>query len=114
MKQSAFKRIAMATALAVAAVTFVAEQARAVTFGDGDLVLAIYGNNTEGVINLGQASTRLASGASFTTNVLPELNAALVGTASNVRYTVFGWTSSENVFAATSVAPASIPTGAST
>ena len=112
MKQSAFKRIALATALAVAAVTFVAEQARAFTFGDGDLVLAIYGNNTEAMVNLGNFNTLLANNASQTFNVSAELAAAQVGTNA-VRYTLFGWDTSlpnGQIHAATAFAPASIPT----
>jgi hypothetical protein len=98
--------------LAVTAiVASVAEKAQAFQFGDNDLVLAIYGNNTEALVNLGNADTRLASGASFSTNVATELAAAQVGTAANVRYTIFGWNSSMNVFAATAFDQGSIPTG---
>ena len=44
----------MATALAVAtAVAGIAGQAQAFSFGQNDLVLAIYGNNTEALYNLG-------------------------------------------------------------
>ena len=56
MKLNIVKRTVLATALAVAtAVTGVAGQAQAFTFGEGDLVLAIYGNNTEALLNLGHA-----------------------------------------------------------
>jgi hypothetical protein len=112
MKHTAFKRIAIATAMAVAAVTFVVEQARAFTFGDGDLVLAIYGNNTEAMVNLGNFNTLLANNTSATFDVSAELAAAQVGTNA-VRYTLFGWDVSlpaGQIHAATAFAPASIPT----
>ena len=55
MRLNKVKRTVMATALAVAtAVAGVAGQAQAFSFGENDLVLAIYGNNTEALYNLGE------------------------------------------------------------
>ena len=94
MRLNAVKRIAMATAVAVAAaVSSVAGQAQAFTFGDGDLVLAIYGNNTEALLNLGNYNTLLANGASQTFDYSSQLAAASVG-GSPVKYTIFGWDTS--------------------
>ncbi len=57
MRLNIVKRTVMATALAVAtAVAGVAGQAQAFTFGQNDLVLAIYGNNTEALYNVGTYS----------------------------------------------------------
>lgn len=88
MRLTAFKRTIMASVLAIA--TAVAGQAQAFTFGDGDLVLAIYGNSTEALYNLGNFNTRLGSGATYSVDVSAGLAAAQVGTAP-VKYTVFGW-----------------------
>lgn len=94
MRLNAVKQFVLATA--VAAVASAAGQAQAFTFGQGDLVLAIYGNNTEALYNLGQASTVLASGYSGVgssanpLNVSTGLSAAQVGT-NTVKYTVFSW-----------------------
>lgn len=90
MKLRGIERIMGATTLAVAAVTAgIAGQAQAFSFNQGDLVLAIYGNSTEALYNLGPASTRLASGQSFNLDVSAGLQAAGVGT-NPVKYTVFG------------------------
>jgi hypothetical protein len=108
------KRTVMATALAVAtAVAGVAGQAQAFSFGQNDLVLAIYGNNTEALYNLGDFNTRLANNATFNLDVSLGLTAAQVGT-NPVKYTIFGWDvslPSGQVHAATTFAPAGI-TGA--
>ncbi len=91
MRYTAFRRTIMATALAVAtAVAGVVGQAQAITFGEGDLVLAIYGNNTEALYNLGQQSSVLAPGASTTLDASLGLAAASVGT-NTVKYTLFEW-----------------------
>ena len=91
MKLRGIKRIMVAAVLAVA--TAVAGNAHAFTFGDGDLVLAIYGNNSEALYNLGNYNSKLANGASFTLDVTSGLNAAKVGT-NPVLWTVFGWDTS--------------------
>lgn len=63
MRLNIVKRTVMATALAVATtVVGIAGQAQAFSFGEGDLVLAIYGNNTEALVDLGNANTILAPG----------------------------------------------------
>lgn len=107
MKLRGIKRVMVAAALAV--VTAIAGNAQAFTFGDGDLVLAIYGNNTEALYNVGNYSTRLADGASFNLNVNSGLTAA--GGTNPVRWTLFGWDLSlpnGQVHAATKSAPAAI------
>lgn len=108
MNVRGIKRMMMATALAVA--TAVAGQAQAFTFGEGDLVLAIYGNNTEALYNLGNASTILAPGGAGISNldVSAGLAAASVGTGT-VRYTVFGHDSTVGtILAGTAFAPGAI------
>jgi hypothetical protein len=106
---------AVITAASVMALTVVglAGQAQAFSFGENDLVLAIYGNNTEALVNLGNYNTLLANNASATFNVSAELAAAQVGGAP-VKYTLFGWDVSlpnGQLHAATAFAPGSIPTG---
>jgi hypothetical protein len=116
MRLSIVKRTVMATALAVAtAVAGVAGQAQAFTFGSGDLVLAIYGNNNEALVNLGSASTILAPGGAGILNL--DLSAALAGanigsaTIANglLQYTLFEHDFNQNtVIAATGANPAAI------
>jgi hypothetical protein len=92
MRLNKVKRTVMATALAVAtAVAGVAGQAQAFSFGQNDLVLAIYGNSTEALIKLGDYNTLLANNASTSLNFSTQLADASVGTPANVRYTIFGW-----------------------
>lgn len=111
MRLNRVKRTVMATALAVAtAAVSIAGQAQAFTFGQNDLVLAIYGNNTEALYNLGDFNARLASGATFSQDVSLGLTAAQVGT-NPVKYTIFGWDvslPSGQVHGATSFSPAQI------
>lgn len=91
MKLLGIKRIMVAAALAVATtVSGMAGHAQAFVFGENDLVLAIYGNNTEALYNLGDFNTRLGSGATFSLDVSAGLSAAQVGT-NPVKYTIFGW-----------------------
>jgi hypothetical protein len=110
MRLNVVKRFVLATA--VAAVAGVAGQAQAFTFGQGDLVLAIYGNNTEALYNLGQASVVLANGYSGVgssanpLNVSTGLSAAQVGT-NPVKYTIFSWD-------APAAAPSGVVMGATT
>lgn len=110
MKQTAFKRIVLATAVAVAAVvSCVAERAQAFTFGDGDIVVAIYGNATEALVDLGTYSSLLTN-PSHTFNLSSQLSAASVG-SNPVKYTVFGFdtaTGNGQIFAGTAFAPGSI------
>jgi hypothetical protein len=111
MRLSTVKRTILASALAVAtAVAGLTGQAQAFLFGEGDMVLAIYGNNTEALYNLGQAGTRLANGASFNLDVSSGLTTAQVGTNS-VKYTVFEWdlgSTGGQILAATAFSPAQI------
>jgi hypothetical protein len=110
MKQTAFKRIVLTTALAVAAVvSCVAERAQAFTFGDGDIVVAIYGNNTEAVVDLGNYNSLLTN-PSHTFNLSSQLSVASVG-GNPVKYTVFGFdtaTGNGQAFAGTAFAPGSV------
>ncbi len=116
MKLRGIKRIMVVAALAVAtAFAGMAGHAQAFTFTDGDLVLAIYGNNTEALYNLGKASTLLAPGSQPTSlDVSAGLTAASVGT-NPVRFTVYGHDSLDTnnlaVWAATKVAPGNINPG---
>jgi hypothetical protein len=115
MRLNIVKRTVMATALAVAtAVAGVAGQAQAFTFGQNDLVLAIYGNNTEALYNLGTYSTLLAAGPNTDISVgTAGLSTAQVGT-NPVKWTIFGWDLSlpdGQIHAATAFTPAQI-TGA--
>ena len=109
MGLTVFKRTTMATALAVTvAVVGLAGQAQAFMFGDQELVLAIYGNNTEALVNLGNANTLLTS-PDTVIPVSPELTAALVG--GPIRYTIFGIDSTVGngaVFGASSFAQGAI------
>ena len=111
MRLNTMKRTVMATALAVAtAVAGIAGQAQAFSFNEGDLVLAIYGNNNEALYNLGSATSVLASGGPGITNfdVLSGLTAAGVGT-NPVKYTLFGHNSGiGSLYAATSFPSSSI------
>jgi len=114
MRLKTVKRTVMATALAVATtVAGIAGQAQAFTFGQNDLVLAIYGNSTEALYNLGTYSSLLA-GPNIDINVgTTGLNAAQVGT-NPIKWTVFGWDLSlpnGQIHAATAFTPAQI-TGA--
>jgi len=114
MRLNRVKRTVMATALAVAtAVASVAGQAQAFTFGQNDLALAIYGNGTEALYNLGTYST-LTAGPTVDLNLgTAGLTAAQVG-ANPVKWTVFGFdlgSTAGQIQAATTFAPAQI-TGA--
>ncbi len=105
MKVRSVKQMMVAAALTViTSVAGMVGQAQAFTFGDGDLVLAIYGNNTEALYNLGSATTRLTPGGTpFTLDVSAGLAAAQVGTNA-VKYTIFGWDSTQQIQAATTFA----------
>jgi len=112
MRLTIVKRTVMATALAVAtAVAGIAGQAQAFTFGQNDLVLAIYGNNTEALYNLGTYSTLLAAGPNTDLNLgTAGLTATQVGTNA-VKWTIFGWDLSlpdGQIHAATAFTPAQI------
>lgn len=111
MKARGIKRVMMAAALAVAtAVSGMAGQAQAFSFSEGDLVLAIYGNNTEALYNLGNAGTVLAPGGAGISNLNVSTGLTTAGVGSNpVRYTLFGHDSTlGTLHAATSFASGAI------
>lgn len=90
-------------------------QAQAFSFGEGDLVLAIYGNSYEALYNLGNKNAILAPGGNgISINVSAGLSAAQYGLNPNpVKYTLFGWDISlpeGQIYAGTAAAPGSIPT----
>ncbi len=111
MKVRSVKRMMLAAALTVlTAVAGMVGQAQAFSFNDGDLVLAIYGNNTEALYNLGSASSVLAAGGGLhTLDVSAGLAQATVG-GGQVRYTVFGHdlSGAPSVLAGTTFAPGQI------
>jgi hypothetical protein len=117
MRFTPFTRTVTATAFAVATVVAgVAGQAQAFTFSNGDLVLAIYGNSTESVYDLGTASTILTSGGAGISNQNVSLGLSAVqnsGTGT-VKYTLFqfdgGFSTGGGVIAGTSKPLASIDT----
>ena len=91
MKVRSVKHMMVAAALTVVtAIAGMVGQAQAFSFGQNDLVLAIYGNNTEALYNLGDFGTRLGSGATFSLDVSAGLSAAQVG-SNPVKWTIFGW-----------------------
>lgn len=110
------KHIMVAAALTVVtAVAGLTGTAQAFTFTDGDLVLAIYGNETEALYNLGKASTLLAPGSQPTSvDVSAGLQAAGVG-INPVRYAVYGHDALDSnnlaIWAGTKVDPAQINAG---
>ncbi|MGC4097953.1 MAG: hypothetical protein QM706_12620 [Nitrospira sp.] len=111
MKVRSVKQMIVASALTVlTAIAGLVGHAQAFSFNDGDLVLAIYGNNTEALYNLGSASSVLAPGGGLhTLDVSAGLAAASVGT-NPVRFTVFGHdlSAGPNVLAGTNFAPGQI------
>lgn len=58
----------------------IATEAQALEFGSGDLVLAMYGNNTQFLQNLGQASSLLAPPGGTTINIAPSTLTSVGGT----------------------------------
>lgn len=111
MKVRSVKHMMVAAALTVVtAIAGMVGQAQAFSFGQNDLVLAIYGNNTEALYNLGDFNTRLGSGATFSLDVSAGISAASVG-ANPVKWTVFGWDvtlPAGQVHAATTFAPGQV------
>lgn len=116
MKVRSAKQMILAAALTVlTAFAGMVGQAQAFSFTDGDLVLAIYGNNTEALYNLGKASTILAPGSQPTSlDVSAGLTAATVGT-NGVRFAVYGHDALDPnnlmIWAGTRVDPANINAG---
>jgi hypothetical protein len=85
---SIVKRFAV-VAVAAAALAGPATAAHALQFNSGDLVLAVYGNGTEYVKNLGTISSVLSSGVDVNLNTGGVLTA--IGPTSSLKYTVFGY-----------------------
>lgn len=69
-----------AAALSVLSVAGVPTDARALTFGNEDLVFALYGNNQEFIQNLGSTGTLLAPGASTNFSIDAPTLSAVGGT----------------------------------
>lgn len=82
---SIVKRLAVA-GVAAAALTGPVTGAQALQFGSGDAVLALYGNNTEYVQNLGSFTTLLSTGIDL--NLSSILSS--VGGANPIEYALFG------------------------
>lgn len=92
---SIVKRLAVA-AVAAAALAGPATAAHALQFNAGDLVLAVYGNGTEYVKNLGTISSVLSSGVDVDLNLGGVLTA--IGPTSSLKYTVFGYSGTAITF----------------
>ncbi len=90
MKLTGWKRTAAAVAVAVAGL---GGEAQALEFGNGDLMLAIYGNNTEYLRNLGQVSTLFSSGPSVQFNIGASDLTAVSGT-NPVKFALYGFDAS--------------------
>ena len=88
---SIVKRLAVA-AVAAAALAGPVTAAHALQFSAGDAVLAVYGNGTEYVKNLGTISNLIANGVDVDLNLGGVLTA--IGPTSSLKYTVFGFTGS--------------------
>lgn len=87
MKITGWKRIALAV---VAAAAGLAGEAQALEFGNGDLVLALYGNSTQYLRNLGQTSNLFLGGPSTTFNINPT-DFAAVGGSESVKWALYGF-----------------------
>lgn len=91
MKLSGWKRTAAAVAVAVAGL---GGEAQALEFGNGDLVLAIYGGTTEYLRNLGSTSTLFSGGPSVNFNIaaadLTTLSGSLA-TGDTLKWALYGF-----------------------
>jgi hypothetical protein len=104
---SVLKRLAVG-AVATAALAGSVTAAHALQFNAGDLVLAVYGNGTEYVSNLGTISNVVNNGVNVDlTGVLGSL-----GGANTIKYTVFGYSGTSITFGDS--APASGASGFTT
>ncbi len=91
MRHTAFKRTVMATALATAtAIAGMAGQAQAIDVNNTDLVLALWGNNTEYLQDLGSQSS-LFNGSTHTFTISPGTLTDVGGT-NNVTFSIYGIT----------------------
>lgn len=87
MKLTGWKRTALAVVTAVAAL---GGEAQALEFGNGDLVLALYGNGTQYLRNLGQVSNLFSGGSSVEFNIAPT-DFVQVGGANPVKWALYGF-----------------------
>lgn len=87
MKITGWKRIALAV---VAAAAGLAGEAQALEFGNGDLVLALYGNSTQYLRNLGQVSNLFSGGPSSTINI-NSTDFAQVGGVDPVKWALYSF-----------------------
>lgn len=108
---SRLKRTATAFAVAGLMTTGIASKAHAIELSAGDLVFALFGNTQEYILNLGDAATLLAPGAT-TTFTIDAATLAAVGGASAVQWAIVGYTllppafeDPEYLFAGSSKAP---------
>lgn len=91
MKVRELKRAALAALMVVAGL---GGEAQALEFGNGDLVLALYGNSTQYLMNLGQTSNLFSGGPSTTININPTDFAAVGGTEP-VKWALYGFSYDE-------------------
>ena len=94
MGLTACKRTAMATALVIAGVVS-GGQAQAIEFGNGDLVLALYGNNTELLMNLKQQSSLL--GSTPTTITINASDLTAVSGSNRINWSLYGFNQDVNL-----------------
>jgi hypothetical protein len=87
MKITGWKRTALAV---VAAAAGLGGEAQALEFGNGDLVLALYGNNTEYLRNLGSSSALFSGGSSIQFNIDAADLTAVSGTET-VKWALYGF-----------------------
>jgi hypothetical protein len=90
---SMMKRV-MVGAVAAAALAGPVTAAHALQFSQGDAVLAVYGNSTEYLANLGTISNLVTNGASL------DLSSIMgsVGGTNPIRYTLFGFSDPNTLF----------------
>jgi hypothetical protein len=95
---SMVKRLTVA-AVAAAALAGPATAAHALQFASGDLVLAVYGNGTEYVANLGTISNVLSKGVDVNLgSILTTITPGGVAGANPIKYTVFGYSGTAITF----------------
>lgn len=99
LRKSAFKAMVVAGMLAVAGLGGIPQQAQALTFGAGDAVLVLYGNNTEYVKNLGSFSSLLTNGVDLDlSSILPTLLVNTPDPVNPIEYTIVGSNSPTSIF----------------
>jgi hypothetical protein len=99
MRHTAFKRTVMAAVLAVA--TAVAGQAQALDVANTDLVLALWGNTTEYLVDLGSQSS-LFNGTTKVFSIDPTKFSQVTG-SNAVNFSIYGITYDTNTFAGQAV-----------